>query len=76
VSSSNPQLGRELQTVRRYGAAVLSVMAAVVISHWQVFHLESAPVSLLLCAVMFSAWFGGCRSGVAGDLHFCFRFLL
>jgi Domain of unknown function (DUF4118) len=33
-------------------------------SRWPAFHLESAPVSLLLCAVMFSAWFGGIGPGL------------
>jgi DNA-binding NtrC family response regulator len=60
--------------MRRYGAAVLSVTAAVLISHWQVFHLESAPVSLLLCAVMFSAWFGGVGPGLLATLTSVFAF--
>jgi transcriptional regulator with PAS, ATPase and Fis domain len=65
VPSPNPQLGnRGLQTLQRYGAAVLSVLAAVLISHWSLLNLESAPVSLLLCAVMFSAWFGGMGPGL------------
>jgi K+-sensing histidine kinase KdpD len=49
-------------------------MAAVVISHWQVFHLESAPVSLLLCAVMFSAWFGGVGPGLLAIFTSVFAF--
>jgi signal transduction histidine kinase len=49
----------------RYGAAVLSIVATVIILFWvdAVFH--AAPhVSLFLCAVMFSAWFGGVRPGL------------
>jgi hypothetical protein len=54
--SSNPLLWQEPSVIWAYGAAVLSVAVATFISHWPVLHLESAPVSLLLCAVMFSAW--------------------
>jgi C4-dicarboxylate-specific signal transduction histidine kinase len=42
-----------------YGIAVLSVASALIISQWPALHLEAAPVSLFLCAVMLSAWFGG-----------------
>jgi DNA-binding NtrC family response regulator len=79
VSSSNPHLGRELQVIRRYGIAVLSVLAALLIAHWPVFHLESAPVSLLLCAVILSAWFGGVGPAslaiVLSGLAFYYSFL-
>jgi len=64
MSSSNPHSGRELQMVRGYGTAVLSVLGALLISHWPVFHLESAHVSLFLCAVILSAWFGGVGPGL------------
>ena len=50
--------------IRQYGTAVFSVLGALLISHWTVFHLESAHVSLFLCAVMLSAWFGGVRPGL------------
>jgi len=77
VPSSN--LGRELQVIRGYGVAGLSVLGALLISHWPVFHLESAPVSLFLCAVMFSAWFGGAGPGflatVLSVLAFYYSFL-
>lgn len=46
-----------------YGTAVLSVSVALLIAHWPVLHLEFAPVSLFLCAVMLSAWFGGWDRG-------------
>src|SRR5271166_4074586 len=49
---------------RRYGTALLSVLAALLLSHWSPVHLESAPVSLFLCAVMVSAWFGGVGPGL------------
>jgi C4-dicarboxylate-specific signal transduction histidine kinase len=47
-----------------YGAAVLSVIAALIISRLLDIYLVTAPVSLFLCAVMFSAWFGGVRAGL------------
>jgi DNA-binding NtrC family response regulator len=79
MSSSNPRLGRKLQIVQSYGAAVLSVLLALLISHWPFLHLESAPVSLFLCAVMFSAWLGGVGPGflatVLSALAFYYSFL-
>jgi PAS domain-containing protein len=47
-----------------YGIAVVLVLATLLLSHWPAFHLESAPVSLFLCAVVFSAWFGGVGPGL------------
>ena len=68
-----------MQIVRGYGAAVLSVLVALLISHWPFLHLESAPVSLFLCAVMFSAWLGGVGPGllatVLSALAFYYSFL-
>ncbi len=65
--------------IRRSGIAVLSVLAALLIAHWPVFHLESAPVSLLLCAVILSAWFGGVGPAslaiVLSGLAFYYSFL-
>jgi DNA-binding NtrC family response regulator len=79
VSSSNPHLGREWQVIRGYGVALLSVLGALLLSHWRFLHLESAPVSLFLCAVMFSAWFGGAGPGflatVLSALGFYYSFL-
>jgi C4-dicarboxylate-specific signal transduction histidine kinase len=46
-----------------YGVAVLSVTVALIIARWLDVHLVTAPVSLFLCAIMFSAWFGGVRPG-------------
>jgi transcriptional regulator with PAS, ATPase and Fis domain len=37
---------------------------AILLSHWPLLHLEAAPVSLFLCAVIFSAWLGGVGPGV------------
>jgi DNA-binding NtrC family response regulator len=66
MPSTNPLLWRKSSVIWSYGAAVLSVAAATFVSHWPTLHLESAPVSLLLCAVMFSAWFGGVGPGSVG----------
>jgi transcriptional regulator with PAS, ATPase and Fis domain len=58
---------------------MLAVAAAVFVSHQPAFHLNSAPVSLFLCAVMFSAWFGGVGPGllatVLSALAFYYNFL-
>ena len=51
--------------ILKYGVAVLSVFAAAIIARWMEISLHSAShVSLFLCAVMFSAWFGGVRPGL------------
>ena len=50
--------------IARYGVAVGSVTAALMSSRWPEIHLADAPVSLFLCAVMFSAWFGGLKPGL------------
>src|SRR5712691_10329345 len=49
---------------RNYGVAVLSPVLALGIARWPDAHLESAPVSLFLCAVMLSAWLGGVGPGL------------
>jgi PAS domain S-box-containing protein len=51
--------------VMRYGVAVLSVIAALIIVRWMEIVLGSAShASVFLCAVMFSAWFGGVEPGL------------
>ena len=64
MHSSNPLLGRRLPRILGYGIAVLSVGTAFILSHLPLLHLEAAPVSLFLCAVMFSAWLGGVGPGL------------
>jgi len=54
---------RERRPIQAYTIAVFSVLAALLIAHWRPIHLESAPVSLFLCAVMVSAWLGGTGPG-------------
>ncbi len=64
MSNSNPLLWRKPPSVWRYGIAVLAVTAALIISRLPSFHLQTAPVSLFLCAVMVSAWLGGFGPGL------------
>ncbi len=54
---------RGKRTIHAYAIAALSVFVALLIAHWPPLHLESAPVSLFLCAVIVSAWFGGAGPG-------------
>jgi len=79
MSKSNPFLWPKPRLVWGYGIAVLSVSGALVISRAPGLHLESAPVSLFLCAVMLSAWFGGIGPGLLAttlsDLSFYYYFL-
>src|SRR5216683_1322263 len=46
-----------------YAVAFLSVAATVLVAQLQ-FNLQAAPVSLFLCAIMFTAWIGGLKAGV------------
>jgi C4-dicarboxylate-specific signal transduction histidine kinase len=48
----------------RYAVAVVAVGIAVVVSRLLDIYLVAAPVSLLLCAIMISGWFGGMRGGL------------
>src|SRR6266849_673083 len=63
MSRSNPLLWPKPHAIWSYGIAVLSVAAALIISRWPALHLGDAPVSLFLCAVILSAWFGGVVPG-------------
>src|SRR5882762_9065541 len=79
MSSSNPLLWPRPPAIWGYGIAVLSVSAALIISRWPALHLQDAPVSLFLCAVMLCAWFGGVGPGmlatILSDLAFDYYFL-
>ncbi len=57
--SSNSVLWRKPPAIWSYGIAVLSFAVALIASRWPGFRLQDAPVSLFLCAVLLSAWFGG-----------------
>src|SRR6266702_2439824 len=61
---SNPLLWPKPPAIWSYGIAVLSVASALIISRLPAVHLQDAPVSLFLCAVLLSAWFGGFGPGL------------
>jgi C4-dicarboxylate-specific signal transduction histidine kinase len=61
---SNPFLWPKPPAILSYLIAVLSVASALIISRLPAVHLQDAPVSLFLCAVILSAWFGGVGPGV------------
>jgi len=52
------------RAIAGYAVAVASVAAALTSSQLLETYAVTAPVSLFLCAVMFSAWFGGFGSGL------------
>jgi PAS domain S-box-containing protein len=64
MPTSNPFVWLKPAAIWSYGIAVSSVLAAAIISLWPPFHLQSAPASLFLCAVLVSAWFGGSGPGL------------
>jgi C4-dicarboxylate-specific signal transduction histidine kinase len=65
MSNSSSLRSPKPLAILTYGVAVLSVTAALIIAWWMEFVWQSAAhVSLFLCAVMFSAWFGGIRPGL------------
>ncbi len=64
MSRSNPLLWPKPPAIWSYGIAVLSVAAALLISRLPAVHLQDAPVSLFLCGVILSAWFGGVGPGL------------
>src|ERR1700730_1736035 len=47
-----------------YGVAVLSVTAARFIAQWLQIQYDFEPLVPFLCAIMFSAWFGGVNPGL------------
>jgi PAS domain S-box-containing protein len=61
---SNPLLWVKPPAIWGYGIAVLSVATALLVSRLPAIHLQDAPVSLFLCAVILSAWFGGVGPGL------------
>jgi len=64
MRKSNPFLWPKPPAILSYFIAVLSVAAALIISRLPAAHLQDAPVSLFLCAVLLSAWFGGVGPGL------------
>src|SRR6266849_390227 len=74
MSSSNPLLWPRPPAIWGYGIAVLSVTAALIVSWWPALHLQEAPVSLFLCVVILSAWFGGAGPGLLATALSAFAF--
>jgi PAS domain S-box-containing protein len=74
MSRFNPLLWRKPPAIWGYGIAVLSVIAALLISRRPALHLESSPASLFLCAVMISAWLGGVGPGLLALVLSCLAF--
>jgi len=71
---SNPLLWPKPPAIWGYTIAVLSVVAALTIARWPALHLQDAPVSLFLCAVILSAWFGGIWPGLLAAALSAFTF--
>jgi PAS domain S-box-containing protein len=61
---SNRLLWLKPPAIRSYGIAVLSVAAAMIVLRWPPLHLQQAPASLFLCAILLGALFGGARPGL------------
>jgi K+-sensing histidine kinase KdpD len=57
MSRSNPLLWPKLRLILGLGIAILT-------TQWPLLRLVTAPVSLFLCAVMVTAWFGGVGPGL------------
>ena len=66
MSSTGPFLRSKRPLYRSYGIAVVSVIAVAIISLWPSFHLQTAPASLFLCAILLGAWLGGAGPGLLG----------
>src|ERR1700676_5157367 len=60
----NPLLWAKRPAFWSYWISFVSVSAALIISRWPTLHLQDAPVSLFLCAVILTAWFGGVWPGL------------
>ena len=74
MSRLNPLLWPKPPLIWSYGIAVLSVAAVLIVSWWPPLHLQESPVSLFLCAVMLSAWFGGVGPGLLATALSAFAF--
>jgi PAS domain S-box-containing protein len=71
---SNPLLWRKPPVIWGYGFAVLTVGTALILAQWPALHLQFAPVSLFLCAVVIAAWFGGIGPGLLATTLSAFAF--
>jgi C4-dicarboxylate-specific signal transduction histidine kinase len=64
MSSTKPLLWPKPPVIWSYGIVFLSVIAVAIISLLPSFHLQTAPASLFLCAILFGAWLGGAGPGL------------
>ena len=64
MSATNPLRWPTSTVILSYGGGILAVTAALLIARWLETDWVSAPESLFLCAVMFSAWYGGVGPGM------------
>jgi len=64
MPSTEPFLWSKPPVLRSYAIAVLSVIAVAIISLWPSLHLQTAPASLFLCAILLGAWLGGAGPGL------------
>jgi C4-dicarboxylate-specific signal transduction histidine kinase len=76
---SNPLLWPKPPWIWRYATAVLSVTTALVLTQLPGLHLEAAPLSLVVFAVILTTWVGGVAPGVfattLGTFAFYYYFL-
>jgi len=63
MPKSHPHLPPTPPVMLCYAVMALSVTAALIIARWLEINLQSVPVSLFLCAIILSAWFGGIGPG-------------
>jgi C4-dicarboxylate-specific signal transduction histidine kinase len=64
VLRSNPLMWPKPPQIWGYAIAVLSVATALILTQWPALHLEQAPLSLFVFAVMLTAWIGGVAPGL------------
>ena len=64
MPSTKPLLWPKPPVIWSYGIVILSVIAVATISLLPWFHLQTAPASLFLCAILFGAWLGGAGPGL------------
>src|SRR6266403_770051 len=64
VLRSNPLLWPKPPQIWGYAIAILSVTIALILTQWPALHLQEAPLSLCVFAVMFTAWVGGVGPGL------------
>ena len=81
LESGDPQWRRWRAAAVRWVVAIVSVASAVILAQVLEHHWQSTPfVSLFLCAIMVSAWFGGLKPGLLAIalsvLAFDYYFLL